>query len=102
MCLRNIAQTVTPGGYLLVSGIDLNVRAKVADDLGWDAVQELLEEIHEGDPCMRRLWPCHYGALEPLDKARSNWARRYAVAFRPGAPLEQQRDLAVEESVISA
>ena len=85
VCLRNIAQLVTPGGYLLVSGIDLDVRTRVADNLGWRPVQELLEEIHEGDPCMRRLWPCHYGALEPLNTARSDWTRRYAAAFQIGA-----------------
>ena len=85
MCLRNIAQLVTPGGYLLVSGIDLDVRARVADNLGWRPMQELLEEIHEGDPSMRCLWPCHYGALEPLNTARSDWTRRYAAAFQIGA-----------------
>jgi 2-polyprenyl-3-methyl-5-hydroxy-6-metoxy-1,4-benzoquinol methylase len=33
-CLRNIAQLVNPGGYLFVSGVDLDVRTKVALDLG--------------------------------------------------------------------
>ena len=81
-CLRNIARLVSPHGYLFVSGIDLDVRTKVADDLGWIPVQELLEEIHEGDPCMTSLWPCHYGALEPLDKRRQDWRLRYAAAFQ--------------------
>jgi chemotaxis methyl-accepting protein methylase len=34
-CLRNIAHLVAPGGYLVVSGIDLEVRTKVALELGW-------------------------------------------------------------------
>jgi chemotaxis methyl-accepting protein methylase len=34
-CLRNIARLVKPGGYLFVSGIDLDIRTKVARDLGW-------------------------------------------------------------------
>jgi hypothetical protein len=51
-CLRNIAGIVKPGGYLFVSGIDLDVRAKVARDLRWQPVPELIEEIHEGiHPC---------------------------------------------------
>ena len=62
-CLRNITKLVTSGGYLLVSGIDLDVRSRIASELGWAPVRELLEEIHEGDPCLRHLWPCHYGAL---------------------------------------
>jgi hypothetical protein len=80
--LRNIAKLVSPDGYLFVSGIELGVRTKVAFDLGWKPVEQLLEEIHEGDPCMRDLWPCHYGALEPLNKRRQDWRLRYAAAFQ--------------------
>jgi SAM-dependent methyltransferase len=81
-CLRNIARLVRPHGYLFVSGIDLDIRTKVAEDLGWNPMQELSEEIHEGDPCMRNIWPCHYGALEPLNKRRRDWRLRYASAFQ--------------------
>jgi chemotaxis methyl-accepting protein methylase len=81
-CLRNIARLVVSGGYLFASGIDLDVRTKVATDLGWEPVQELLEEIHDGDPCLRAHWPWHYGGLEPLDKRRVDWRIRYAAAFR--------------------
>jgi hypothetical protein len=81
-CLRNIARLVRPGGYLFVSGIDLDVRTKVADDLGWRPLQHLLEEIHGGDPIMSHLWPCHYAGLEPLNKKRKDWKRRYAAAFQ--------------------
>jgi len=81
-CLRNIARLVSPGGYLFVSGIDLDVRTKVADDLGWHPLQELLEEIHEGDLCMKTFWPWHYAGLEPLNKKRRDWKRRYAAAFQ--------------------
>ena len=42
-CLRNIARLVSPQGYLFVSGIDLDIRTKVAADLGWNPLQELLE-----------------------------------------------------------
>ena len=81
-CLRNIARLVSPHGYLFVSGIDLDIRTKVAADLGWKALQELLEEIHEGDPCMKTFWPSHYGGLEPLNKSRRDWRLRYAAAFQ--------------------
>jgi len=81
-CLRNIARLVRPHGYLFVSGIDLDIRTKVADDLGWRPMQELLEEIHEGDPCMKAVWPWHYAGLEPLNKKRGDWKRRYAAAFQ--------------------
>jgi hypothetical protein len=81
-CLRNIARLVRPNGYLFVSGVDLDVRTKVAGDLGWHPMQELLEEIHEGDPCMKTYWPWHYIGLEPLNKKRRDWKRRYAAAFQ--------------------
>jgi SAM-dependent methyltransferase len=84
-CLRNIARLLSPHGYLFVSGIDLDVRARVAADLGWHPVEELLEEIHEGDQCMRKLWPFHYGGLEPLTRKRSDWKIRYASVFEIGA-----------------
>jgi SAM-dependent methyltransferase len=80
--LRNIARLVRPYGYLFVSGIDLDVRARVAADLRWLPVEELIEEIHEGDPCNRNLWPHHYVGLEPLNKRRQDWKRRYAAAFQ--------------------
>jgi SAM-dependent methyltransferase len=81
-CLRNIARLVSPNGYLFVSGIDLDIRTKVAKDLGWTPLQELLEEIHEGDPRMGTGWPWNYSALEPLNKRRRDWRLRYAAAFK--------------------
>jgi SAM-dependent methyltransferase len=81
-CLRNIARLVRPEGYLFVCGVDLDVRMKVANDLGWRPLQELLEEIHEGDPVMKTYWPWHYAGLEPLNKKRRDWKRRYAAAFQ--------------------
>jgi chemotaxis methyl-accepting protein methylase len=81
-CLRNIAGIVKPGGYLFVTGVDLDVRAKVARDLHWRPVPELIEEIHEGDPSVRRDWPCAWWGLEPLSTKRNDWQMRYAAVFR--------------------
>jgi len=81
-CLRNIARLVSPYGYLFVAGIDLDVRSKVARELGWKPVEELLDEVHEGDEWLRQLWPGHYAGLEPFDKARTDWKLRYAAAFQ--------------------
>lgn len=81
-CLRNIARLVTPGGYLFVSGVDLDVRGKVARDLGWIPITEAISEIHEGDPSLRRGWPLEYWGLEPFNRGRNDWATRYATVFR--------------------
>ena len=69
-------------GYLFVSGVDLDVRTKVALDLGWEPVPELMAEIHDGDPLVRADWPLHWWGLEPLDRRRTDWQTRYASVFR--------------------
>jgi SAM-dependent methyltransferase len=83
-CLRNLARLVKPGGYLFVSGVDLDVRTKVALDFGWTPVRDLIEEIHNGDPSVRRDWPWRYWGLEPFNGKRNNWSVRYAAVFQLG------------------
>ena len=80
-CLRNLARLVSPGGYLFVTGVDLDVRTKVALELGWDPVTGAGAEIHDGDPLVRSDWPCQWG-LEPLDRPRPDWETRYSAVFR--------------------
>jgi chemotaxis methyl-accepting protein methylase len=88
-CLGNIARLVSPGGYLLVSGVDLNVRTKVALDLGWEPVRELMAEIHNGDPSVRADWPWEWWGLEPLNRRKRDWQTRYAAVFRIASPQRQ-------------
>jgi chemotaxis methyl-accepting protein methylase len=93
-CLRNIAHLVKPGGYLFVSGIDLDVRAKVAQAMGWKPVTELIREIHDGDVSIRRGWPLEYWGLEPLDDRRPDWQIRYASVFQIGEESCKSDELA--------
>lgn len=81
-CLRNIARLVAAGGHLIVSGVDLDLRTRVALDLGWSPVRESIEEIHDGDPSVRDDWPCKYWGLEPFDRTRRDRDVRYASAFQ--------------------
>jgi len=81
-CLRNIARLVGPGGHLFVSGVDLDVRTRVALDLGWKPMPELMADIHDGDPSIRADWPWQWWGLEPLDRRRPDWQIRYAAAFQ--------------------
>ena len=80
--LRNVSRIVKPGGYLLVSGVDLDVRMRVAIDMTWKPVTELTEEVHDGDPSIRDGWPFDYWAKEPLDARRPDATIRYASAFK--------------------
>jgi chemotaxis methyl-accepting protein methylase len=83
-CLRNIARLVDQGGYLFVSGVDIEVRTRVANDLGWVPVLDSMEQIHDGDRSLRRSWPCKYWGLEPFDSRRDDWKIRYAAVFQLG------------------
>jgi chemotaxis methyl-accepting protein methylase len=89
-CLRNIAKMVRPGGYLFVSGIDLDVRTSVALEMGWQPVPDLLREIHDGDDSIRRGWPMEYWGLEPLDDHRADWKIRYASVFQVGEEASRE------------
>ena len=82
LCLRNLAQLVSSGGYLFVTGVDLDVRTQVALDLGWEPIPELRAEIHDGDPLVRSDWPWHWWGLEPLDRRKPEWETRYSAVFR--------------------
>jgi len=83
-CLRSLSRLVKPGGYLFVSGVDLDVRSRVARELGWIPVSEMIEEIHEGDPSLRNDWPLQYWGLEPFDRRQKDWRTRYASVFQIG------------------
>lgn len=88
-CLGNMARLVRAGGHLIVSGVDLDVRTKVALDLGWEPVRELMAEIHNGDPSVRADWPWEWWGLEPLNRRRHDWQTRYAAVFRIATPQRQ-------------
>jgi chemotaxis methyl-accepting protein methylase len=85
-CLRNFVRLLQPGGYLFVLGVDLEVRSKVARELGWQPVPDLVREIHDGDPSVRGDWPWEWWGLEPLNDRRRDWQSRYAVAYRIQRP----------------
>ena len=80
--LRNIARLVKPGGYLFVSGVDLDVRAKVAKELGWELITEMMKEVYEGDRILIDGWPIEYWANEPFRATQRDWTTRYSSAFR--------------------
>lgn len=80
--LRNIATLVAPHGYLVCSGVDVDVRTKVMRSLGWTPITERIEELHDGDHTLRDGFPWEYWALEPLDKSRPDWQLRYATVFQ--------------------
>lgn len=83
-CLLQVARLVKPGGYLFVSGVDLDVRTRVVRRMGWKPVTEFIREIHEGDPSLKKGWPLEYWGLEPFHDNRPDWKIRYASVFQIG------------------
>ena len=84
--LRNVARLVKPGGYLFASGVDLDVRAKVAKELGWESITEMMKEVYEGDRTLSDAWPTEYYAIEPFRATQRDWTTRYSSAFRTRPP----------------
>lgn len=90
-CLRNIVRLAKPGGFLFVTGVDLDIRTKVASASGWNPVPDLLKEIHEGDFSLKDGWPLHYWGLEPFCRDLPDWQMRYTAVFQIGqAPIKDQ------------
>jgi chemotaxis methyl-accepting protein methylase len=83
-CLRNIAGLVKPGGYIFVSGVDLDVRTKVAKEMDWKPVPDLIRETHEGDSSLAMGWPLNWWGIEPFCEDHPDWRIRYASVFQVG------------------
>jgi len=97
-CLRKIGKLVEPGGYLFVSGIDLDVRTSVALKMGWKPVNDLIREIHDSDTSIRRGWPMEYWGLEPFNGRRRDWQVRYASVFQIGDAPRSRAQLPMFQS----
>jgi hypothetical protein len=83
-CLRNLARLVAPDGYLVVSGVDLDLRGRILGELGFIPVTARCEEIHVGED-VHGAWPLRFWGLEPIDRTRQDWPARYATVFRSPA-----------------
>lgn len=81
--LRAIIKLLDPGGYLITHGVNIDVRTRVAHDLGLIPVRFRIEEQHNTmDPQNLPTWPFHWSSREPLDKRLPNWEARYATVFQ--------------------
>ncbi|HEY5803050.1 MAG TPA: CheR family methyltransferase [Lysobacter sp.] len=88
-CIRNVAALVIPGGYLVIDGVDLGVKARVLKQLGFLPITEDAQCIHEADPT-KRDWPWTRWSLEPFDDSKADWPYRYVTIFqRPMVRLAQ-------------
>lgn len=84
VCLSNLAQLVAPNGYLVVSGVDIDLRSERLESLGFVPVTARCEEIHAAED-KHAAWPLYSWGLEPMDRTRPDWATRYATIFKAPA-----------------
>jgi chemotaxis methyl-accepting protein methylase len=80
---RILTKIVLPGGYLFVSGVDLDVRAKAAKELQLEPISDHMENLHN-ENSLTLEWPMHYWGLEPIDVNRRDVVYRYCPLFRVG------------------
>ena len=83
-CLRNLAQLRALAGTSSSRESIWTFERRLRQDLGWEPVSDLREEIHDGDPLVRADWPWEWWGLEPLDRSRPDWQTRYASFFQVG------------------
>lgn len=87
-CLRNILRLVSPDGYLIVGGIDLDLKSRSVRQLGLIPVTTKLDEIYTAEEGMLEAWPLRFWGLEPMDPRRQDWPARYATVFRVPATVD--------------
>lgn len=87
-CLRNFTRLVVPNGYLVLDGIDLDLKTRVVRSLKLAPVTARIEEVHHGDPT-KRGWPWTRWSHEPFDKNRPDWAFRYSTIFVAPQPVSE-------------
>jgi hypothetical protein len=77
---------VAPGGYLFVSGIDLDVRTRTVRDLGLIPVTTRFREIYTAEEGLLEAWPLQFWGSEPMSRRRPDWPVRYTAVFRAPPP----------------
>jgi chemotaxis methyl-accepting protein methylase len=87
-CLLNISRVVKPNGYMVVFGMDLDLRTRWVKRQGYLPITDRIEQVHVGDRALLD-WPWTRWGLEPLDKGCADWQTRYAVVFQvPDTQIE--------------
>ena len=69
-------------GYLVCTGVDIDVRTTVMHELGWEPMIDRVEQVHWGDNATLAMWPWEYWSIEPIDQRLDDWQFRYCTIFR--------------------
>lgn len=80
-CIRNILPMVKPGGYLVLDGVDRDLKTRLLPTLGLDPVTDRIRDILAADPT-KQDWPWTRWSNEPINPKAPNRDYRYAVIFQ--------------------
>lgn len=80
-CLRNMMKLVHEGGFLVIDGVDLDVKTRVLRNASFTPVLINQQEIWGADKS-KHGWPWIRWAAEPLDESEPDWRIRYTVIFQ--------------------
>ncbi|MDP9630347.1 UNVERIFIED_ORG: chemotaxis methyl-accepting protein methylase [Ensifer adhaerens] len=81
ICLRNVMSLVEPGGYLVVDGIDLDLKTRVLAAADFKPVLLSQEDVWMADG-WKDGWPWVRWGREPLDWTEPTWELRYSMTFQ--------------------
>lgn len=80
-CLRNMMNLVADGGYLIVDGLDLDLKVRVLANSTFVPVTDRYEDIWNKDTS-KNGWPWLRWSREPINRQQPDWTYRYALIFR--------------------
>lgn len=81
----NIINILNKDGFLFVDGMDLGLKVKLTKKKNLIPVELNIEKNYELAKTYVNAWPYWYSGLEPLDKDRKDWPRRYSTIFKNGS-----------------
>lgn len=82
---HHLSGAVRPGGALVISGMDADMRIQLTGAAGLIPLEYLVEEIHEDARVDRgATWSYQYWGREPFSRNSPDWLRRYSTIFLKG------------------
>ncbi|TCU06327.1 chemotaxis methyl-accepting protein methylase [Rhizobium sullae] len=80
-CLHNMMRLVKAGGYLVVDGVDLDLKTRVLRGAPFTPILTNLREIWGCDGS-KQGWPWLRWGAEPIDTSEPDWRVRYTIIFQ--------------------
>jgi len=80
-CFLNVLKLVKVGGYLIIDGVDLDVKCRVLSSINVTPILDNYKSIYHEDET-KRGWPWVRWSHEPIDDSRIDWRIRYCSIFK--------------------